>query len=75
MNERSFYYIQTMHTLSKGKNSRANILRAAHDLFLQQGYHGTSMRQIAEGAGTALGAIYNHFPGKETIFRRSCPLC
>ena len=45
------------------------ILQSAHQLFIQQGYHGTSMRQIADQAGVSLGGLYNHFPGgKEAIF-------
>ncbi|MEI7987447.1 MAG: TetR/AcrR family transcriptional regulator [Chloroflexota bacterium] len=53
---------------SKGENTRKEILLAAYDLFVHQGYHGTSMRQIAEKAGIALGGIYNHYPSKEEIF-------
>ena len=52
----------------RGEITRASILERAYQLFLQQGYHGTSMRQIAEEAGIALGGIYNHFSGKEQIF-------
>ena len=59
----------TDETLSKGDQTRTRLIDAAHHLFLQQGYHGTSMRQIADAAGIALGAIYNHFPGKETLFK------
>ena len=55
--------------LSKGKKTREDIIIAAHSLFTEQGYHGTSMRQIAERAGIALGGIYNHFSGKEDIFK------
>ena len=54
--------------ISKGELTRESILEGAYQLFLQQGYHGTSMRQIAEEAGIALGGIYNHFSGKEEIF-------
>jgi len=54
--------------LSKGERTREEIISAAHTLFAEQGYHGTSMRQIAEGAGVTLGGIYNHFSGKEDIF-------
>jgi AcrR family transcriptional regulator len=54
--------------ISKGERSRQAILDAAYESFLVQGYAATSMRQIAEGAGLALGGIYNHFPGKEAIF-------
>jgi hypothetical protein len=35
---------------------------------MEQGYHATSMRQIAERADLALGGIYNHFASKEDIF-------
>ena len=38
------------------------------ELFLEQGYAATSMRQIAENAGLALGGIYNHFASKDKIF-------
>jgi AcrR family transcriptional regulator len=54
--------------LSKGERTRAEILQAAHRLFLENGYHATSMRQIAQQAGIALGAAYNHFTSKEDIF-------
>jgi len=56
-------------TLSKGERTRQSIEEAAYNLFLEQGYHATSMRQIAESAGLALGGIYNHFSGKEEIFQ------
>jgi AcrR family transcriptional regulator len=49
-------------------STREAILQAAHSLFKDQGYHGTSMRQIAESAEIALGGIYNHFASKEEIF-------
>jgi AcrR family transcriptional regulator len=54
--------------LSKGEASRQRIVEAAYALFLEQGYHGTSMRQIAERAGLTMGGIYNHFDGKESIW-------
>jgi AcrR family transcriptional regulator len=53
---------------TKGERTRARIIQAAHRLFIEHGYHGTSMRQIAEQSGLALGGIYNHFSGKEDIF-------
>ncbi|MFN2137024.1 MAG: TetR/AcrR family transcriptional regulator [Candidatus Promineifilaceae bacterium] len=56
-------------TTSKGELTRQAITQAAYDLFVRQGYHGTSMRQIAESTGIALSGIYNHFAGKEAIFR------
>jgi AcrR family transcriptional regulator len=54
--------------LSKGERTRQSVLQAAYDLFLGQGYAATSMRQIAERSGLALGGIYNHFTCKEAIF-------
>lgn len=54
--------------LSKGERTRLAVVEAAHQLFVDQGYAATSMRQIAENSGLALGGIYNHFPNKEAIF-------
>ncbi len=33
-----------------------------------QGFHGTTMRQIAKHAGVALGSLYNHFADKDDLF-------
>jgi AcrR family transcriptional regulator len=49
--------------------TRQAILDASMALFLSQGFHGTSMRQIAYTAGVSLGAAYNYFSGKYEIFR------
>lgn len=54
--------------LKKGEATRLAIEDAALDLYVEQGYHATSMRQVAERAGLALGGIYNHFKSKEDIF-------
>jgi AcrR family transcriptional regulator len=55
--------------LSKGERTRQGVLDAACELFLNQGYSATSMRQIADKAGIALGGIYNHFASKDEIFQ------
>jgi len=49
--------------------TRQQITSAAHRLFLTQGFHGTTMRQIARESGMALGSLYNHFADKEDLFR------
>jgi AcrR family transcriptional regulator len=54
--------------VDRHEHTRTAILQAAHDLFLKQGYHGTSMRQIAQAAQIALGGLYNHFASKENVF-------
>ena len=51
-------------TQTKGETTRLAIEDAAVNLFMEHGYHATSMRQIAERAGLALGGIYNHFSSK-----------
>jgi len=53
---------------TKGQTTRIAIEDAAIELFMENGYHATSMRQIAEHAGLALGGIYNHFKSKDEIF-------
>ena len=53
---------------TKGETTRLAIEDAAVELFMEHGYHATSMRQIAEHAGLALGGIYNHFSSKEELF-------
>ncbi|HMZ07349.1 MAG TPA: TetR/AcrR family transcriptional regulator [Anaerolineales bacterium] len=54
--------------ITKGERTRQQIEDAAIELFMEQGYHATSMRQIAERAELALGGIYNHFKSKDEIF-------
>lgn len=54
---------------SKGQLTGDRILEAAFQLFVKQGFHGTSMRQIASEAGFTPASIYNHFENKERIFR------
>src|SRR3712207_1199777 len=46
---------------------RGRIEEAARELFIKRGFHATSMRDIAEGAGTSLGNLYNYYPTKEDI--------
>lgn len=58
----------TKEKLKKGEITRQTIEDAAIELFMEQGYHATSMRQIAKRANLALGGIYNHFKSKDEIF-------
>jgi AcrR family transcriptional regulator len=59
---------KTKDVPKKGDITRLAIEEAAFELFMEQGYHATSTRQIAEKAKLALGGIYNHFSNKEEIF-------
>lgn len=43
------------------------ILAAALDLFAHQGFHNTTISQIAKNAGISKGLIYNYFSSKEDL--------
>jgi AcrR family transcriptional regulator len=51
-----------------GRQTRQAILDAALDLFAENGYFGTSLREIARAVGVRESALYNYFPGKEALF-------
>ncbi len=48
-------------------SSRERILATAARLFVERGYHGFSMREVAEGVGVTKPALYYHFPDKESL--------
>ena len=50
-------------------NTKSRILLAAKQEFFEKGFHGASMRSIAERAGLTTGAIYNLFENKDFIFK------
>ena len=49
------------------EEKRERIEGAAKELFIKRGFHATSMRDIAKGADTSLGNLYNYFRTKEDI--------
>ncbi len=46
---------------------RAHIQRVALELFIEEGYDKTSLREIAEKLGVTKAALYYHFPTKDDI--------
>lgn len=58
-----------MHQQDRSDRSRKAILDKALSLFSKQGYHGTSIREIATAASLSTGIVYHLFPDKEAIFR------
>lgn len=48
---------------------REAVLKAALEAFFAHGFHDTSMRKIADGAGTAISHAYYYFPSKVEILR------
>lgn len=49
------------------RDKREAILEAALELFVERGYHGTAVPQVAERAGVGAGTIYRYFPNKEGL--------
>jgi len=49
-------------------NKKSDIVNAAYELFLENGYDNSSMKMIAARAGVAQGHIYNFFDSKELLF-------
>jgi len=47
---------------------REKILESAKSLFIEHGYHGLAMREIAEALGVTKPALYYHFKDKEELF-------
>ncbi|MDQ3152270.1 MAG: TetR/AcrR family transcriptional regulator [Actinomycetota bacterium] len=47
---------------------RAQLLTAATDIFVSNGYHATVMDEIAEHAGVSKPVLYQHFPGKLELY-------
>ena len=48
----------------KRASVRNAILDSARDLFSERGYHGTTLLDIAEVAGTGVSSLYSYFPSK-----------
>jgi AcrR family transcriptional regulator len=48
-------------------STERQIREEATILFYEQGYHATSMREIAAAVGIKAGSLYNHFSGKQEI--------
>ncbi|MEL6333450.1 MAG: helix-turn-helix domain-containing protein, partial [Cyanobacteria bacterium J06626_26] len=46
---------------------RQEILEAAIAVFLEKGYHGAKMADIAVAAGMGKGTLYEYFPTKEAL--------
>jgi AcrR family transcriptional regulator len=65
-----------MPTMTKGQNNkkeaqaketRKKIIRAAVKLFARQGYHKTTISDLAQAIGLTSGAIFHHFQSKEML--------
>ena len=61
---------ETLPTLSPARLSqvREKIEAAALRCFVEQGFHGTTTREIARKAGVSTGALYAHYASKDELF-------
>jgi AcrR family transcriptional regulator len=50
--------------------TRRRIIRAAHDLFVSQGYGRTTIAEVASAAGVAVETVYAAFRNKHTLLRQ-----
>jgi len=55
--------------LAKARRTRMRILSAARDLFLVDGYVGTTLDAVAATAGVSPQTVYNLVGGKATLFK------
>lgn len=56
----------TEHSAQNG-SIEERILQAALELFVEKGYHDTSIPEIVKRSGTSTGAVYHHFQSKRQI--------
>jgi AcrR family transcriptional regulator len=47
---------------------RNAIVEAATKVFAENGFHGTTTRELAKAAGVSEALLYKHFPSKESLF-------
>ncbi|MDN5797909.1 MAG: TetR/AcrR family transcriptional regulator [Intrasporangium sp.] len=57
------------HRAGRPQGTREQILEVALRRFTEQGYNGTSLREIAEELGVTKAALYYHFRTKEQILQ------
>ena len=53
---------------SKGMATRSAILDAAHEVFKDTGYYGSSISEISRRCGISMGTFYHYFKNKEQVF-------
>ncbi|HEV7547330.1 MAG TPA: helix-turn-helix domain-containing protein, partial [Reyranella sp.] len=56
----------------EGHTRREEILHAAKELFLEQGYDQTTIRRIADRVGISAPALYLYFKDKEALMLALC---
>jgi AcrR family transcriptional regulator len=57
---------------SDGDQTKARLLGAARDLYLEEGFARFSLREVARRVGVSAPAVYRHYDGKEALLREVC---
>lgn len=60
--------MEALQSLDLSTPKARQILEGAKSVFLERGYEGTSVEEIARRAQVSKGTIYNYFPDKQTLF-------
>ena len=55
----------------RSQETRTQIIKAALELFAQEGYEAASVSDISKAAGVSKGAFYHHFPSKQALFQQA----
>ena len=56
---------------TRTRQTRRKIVTAAAELFIADGYHVTTLEQIAARAGVAVQTVYFHFGNKRTVLKEA----
>src|SRR5690606_14463159 len=57
----------TAPATARGRRRREELLDAAEQLFLDQGFHGTSVDDLGAAAGISGPGLYRHFASKDAV--------
>src|SRR5437763_5180139 len=59
-----------MKTIAKlsSEARRAAIVHSVRRVFAEQGFHGTTARELATAAGVSEALLFKHFPNKEALY-------
>lgn len=59
----------TTRRATSARETRHRVIGAAHELFLEQGFPATTIRQVAERAGVSAETVYKGFRGKAGLLK------
>jgi AcrR family transcriptional regulator len=65
---------RTRRVFTAGRQRRGEILDAAKQLFVEEGYAATTIRRIAAKLGVSSTALYVYFPDKDAILVEICDI-